>query len=123
MTLKLIGFSFIICIVLTLIFSNIFRPHSSVFLPSFVLQLFSYGIMVLCILILNKTHFNKTPFIYILSFILSYITLLFVLWRINGGEFILEITKIHKGKDFMSMLFPYITSNILIVLYILLYKK
>jgi len=123
MTLKFIGFSFCICIALTLIFSNIFRPNSSVFFPSFILQLSAYTIMLICALIINKTQISNTILIYTVSFIVSYLLLLIILWRINTGNIFETIIKIHRGKDFMSMLFPFITSNILMLLYILFSKK
>lgn len=123
MTLKFIGFSFCICTVLTLIFVNIFRPNSSVFFPSFVLQLLAYAIMLICAFAISKTHISSTILIYTVSFIVSYFLLLLILWRINAGNIFDTIMKVHQGKDFMSMLLPFIASNILLLLYILISKK
>jgi hypothetical protein len=123
MALKFVGYSFCICIILTLVFVNVFRPNSSVFFPSFILQLSAYAIMLVCAFIISKTQISNTITIYTISFIVSYFLLLLILWRINASDFIETIIKLHKGKDFMSMLFPYIASNFLMVLYLLLFKK
>jgi hypothetical protein len=122
MALKFIGFSFCICIILTLIFVNVFRPNSSVIFPSFILQLSAYAIMLILTFVISKTQIIKTITIYALSFIVSYLFLLLVLWRINASDFIETIIKLHKGKDFMSTIFPYIISNILMILYLFFLK-
>jgi hypothetical protein len=123
MALKFIGFSFCICIILTLIFVNVFRPNSSVIFPSFILQLSAYAIMLILTFVISKTQIIKTITIYALSFIVSYLFLLLVLWRINASDFIETIIKLHKGKDFMSTIFPYIISNILMILYLFFFKN
>lgn len=123
MTFKLISLSFCICIVITFIFSNVFRPNSSVFLPSIMLQLVGFIIMALCVFMFRKFQFNYKALTYMLSFFLSYLLLLFTLWRINTGDFYTVIVKAHAGKDFMSLLFPYIISNSLAFLYILLWRR
>jgi hypothetical protein len=79
--------------------------------------------MLVCAFIISKTQISNTITIYTISFIVSYFLLLLILWRINASDFIETIIKLHKGKDFMSMLFPYIASNFLMVLYLLLFKK
>jgi hypothetical protein len=123
MVSKFISYSFCICSILTLIFVNIFRPNSSVFFPSFILQLSAYAIMLICAFIIGKIQISNIILIYIVSFIVSYFLLLLILWRINAGNIFETIIEIHKGKDFMSMLFPFITSNVIILLYIFFSKK
>jgi hypothetical protein len=123
MALKSIGFSFCICILITLIFVNVFRPNSSVFFPSFILQLLAYVIMLICAFIIGRTQISNSILTYTLSFIVSYFLLILILWRINSGNIFETIIEIHKGKDFMLMIFPFISSNILMLLYILFSKK
>lgn len=120
---KFISVAFIICITITLILANVVRPNSSVFAPSFVLQLFAYLIMMICAIVVSKTQINNTFSIYLISFITSYFIIQFILSYINSGNLFEIVISINKGKDFMIMLFPFILSNILMGLYILFYKK
>jgi hypothetical protein len=123
MIFKLIGFSFGICIMLTIALANFYRPNSSVVFPSMVLQILAFAIMLVIAFVFKKVIASNTALNYSVSFILSYSLLLLVLWRINAGELVSTIMKIHKGKDFMSMLLPFIVSNISMLIYILFSKK
>lgn len=127
MIIKLISCAFGICIVLTYILVYIFRPNSIWFLPSILLQFISFCSMVVCTLILSKIMTSNTLLVlYFLSFLSSYFVLFLLIWNIHlgfSGNIFVEILNIHKGKDFFILPLPYIISNLIILIYIVLNKK
>lgn len=123
MALKFLGFSYLICFVLTLILINIYRPNSDMIFPFVILQSLAYAIMFLCTFIIGKSKISNTFLMFSISFIVSYFFLFLFLWRINGADIIQTVVDMHRGPDFMSLLVPFIASNILMLLYILISKK
>lgn len=123
MVYKKIIYSTVLCLLLTFLFGSIYRPNSSVIFPSIALQLVAFFIMILAAIIVKNILPTNQVLTLLLSFIISYIILIIILWRINAGEFISLIQRIHKDRDFMVVLFPYIYSNILLIVYNLFSKK
>jgi hypothetical protein len=122
MLFKNILISFCICVILTFISVSINRPNSSVFIPAFVLLVAGYASMCIVALLMNRLFKIDATWSFILSFLISYVVLVLVLWRINGSEFPDLISNIHKGPDFYSFLAPFILSNVGMLLWII-FKK
>lgn len=117
----LLSFSF--CILITILSVSINRPNSSVFIPYFVLQSSAYFTLCIISLTLNKALKFDELLSFVLSFLLSYISLFCIVWKINGKEFFEMVKEFHKGKDFWGFVTPYILSNIIAMTFMLKKKK
>lgn len=110
---------FIACVSLTGILVAINRPDSSVFLPYFVLQGIAFLVMLLCTFLLRRFTARLSDWVlYILSFLVAYATLMLVVWKINGANIFEFVGKYHTGKDFFGMVFPFIVTNVLMLIWL-----
>lgn len=123
MLYKCVIISFLLCVVSTFCMLSINRPGSSLFLPSMVLQILSFLIIILFVFLFNRIGNVSIPVNYFISFISSYIILMIVIWKINGSNFLGFIIKYHKGKDFWSIVVPFIVSNLLMITFLILKKR
>lgn len=115
--LKYIYFSFSICSALTFIFLVIVDKSIIIFIPTFLIHILAFLILLLSNLFFKILRLNHIILNFIISFLLSYFFIIFVFWKINQGDFFMLVLELHKGKDFIVSLLSYIISNIYIVLY------
>lgn len=117
MIYKNIILAFALCVLSTFGLLLINRPDSSAFIPSMVLQTLAFAILVLLAFLLNKTTSISDISNYTVSFVAAYVVLLLVVWKINGSSFMEFIIKYHKGKDFWSVVVPFIISNLTMIIW------
>jgi hypothetical protein len=101
---------------------SINRPGSSFFLPSVVLQIFAFLVLVLMLFLFEKVLNISQSLNYLVSFISSYFILMIVIWKINDSDLLEFLIKYHKGRDFWSIIVPFIFSNLLMI-FIMIIKK
>lgn len=91
-------------------------PNIFVFLPILVLHTLAFITMLIFLLLANKYMSISFIHSYVLSIIIGYLILIFVVWRINEGNFLDFLVKYHIGKDFINLVLPFVISNIVIIL-------
>lgn len=117
MPLRYFYFSFSICSALTFIFLVIVDKSIIIFIPTFLIHILAFLILLLSNLFFKILRLNHIILNFIISFLLSYFFIIFVFWKINQGDFFMLVLELHKVKNFIVSLLPYIISNIYIVLY------
>ena len=118
--IKNILLAFICCIFITALLSGIYRPGSSLFLPYLFLQTIAFMVMLLSVFLFAKYATKlASQFIYLLSLLIAYIMLMFVIWRINGADLLQFVVKYHQGKDFFSMVLPFVITNIFVLIWLI----
>lgn len=114
---KRILYAFTLSMFLVYILVVLNSPIIFVFLPVLVLHTLAFTTMLILLLLANK--YMSISFIcsYGLSIIIGYSILIFVVWRINEGNFLDFLVKYHTGKDFINLVLPFVISNIVIILF------
>lgn len=122
MIYKILCLAFGLCFLLTFVMLSINRPGSSLFLPSVVLQIFAFLVLILMLFLFEKVLNISQSLNYLVSFISSYFILMIVIWKINDSDLLEFLIKYHKGRDFWSIIVPFIFSNLLMI-FIMIIKK
>ena len=109
--------SWLLCALLMIILTKIYRPDSDWIFPTFLLQTIASFIMYIIIVLANKLVIERKLVIYSIAFLFSYIILTLILWKINNNEngYLAFLLKIHSSRDFIILLFPYLISHILLI--------
>lgn len=115
--------SFCLCVVLTFISMSFNRPNSSSFFPAFILEIAAYILMFIIAITTSKIFSLSDAASIVISFLTSYVGLMLILWKINGGDIIELTQKFHSGKDFLGFLLPYILSNIALIIWTIIKRK
>lgn len=107
----------IVCLVLTYITTQVFRPGTNLFFQYFILQGATFFIMISFVFLFNRLVGSLKEYVsYILSFLIAYIFLMLLLWQINGGDLFVFVQKYHNNRDFWAMVFPFAFSNICMII-------
>jgi len=109
--------SYFSCILLTIVLIYFTRPVSTFFFQILVLQSFAFALMGFIRYLLNRYLLKYILVNYLISFIVAYLSLLIIIWKINGGEFIKFVVSFHLAQDYLSCMLPFILSNVGLMLW------
>ncbi len=119
----LIWISTIICFILTIIFMNIYGKNSGFIFPIVLIHLGCSFIMLCVAVILYNFEIINDTFKYLISFAISFILIVLILNHLDGSNILLDINEPYFVRDFMTILFPYILSNIICFIILFFYSK
>lgn len=98
--------------VITLVFVIYLRPSFVIYVSTVLLQVSAFLILLLFYYFFTKNGVSRV-LAHSVSFLVSYIGFLVILWRINDTSLNEFIEDYHSSKDFWFIGFPFITSNII----------
>jgi hypothetical protein len=99
------------------------RQNSSFFFPAFVLEVAVYVLMSVIALLASKIFSLSDVASFVISFLISYVGMVIILWKINGSDILNAVQSFHSGPDFLGFLLPYILSNMVLIIWTIVKHK